>query len=174
MIISALAYFFSLMLSIVLGGLLTFFVKVIIAFALLPLIAIMAKNKRQTHTMGSPLVLTIDFLSNIFYGYMANRIGIWVFNYFEVPIDWFYPTFILVAFLWFDIQRLRRERARIKEIGEKEEGMRSRLPEELLQQQMQKFQKSDLIQDFNNARITGMIGKATGVILGAFNLIIGG
>lgn len=173
MLSSAVAYFFSLMLSIVLGGLLTFFVKVIIAFALLPLVAIMAKNKKQTHTMGSPLVLSIDFLSNIFYGYMANKIGLWVFAYLNVPIDWFYPTFILVAFLWTDIQRLRRERARINEIENKEENMRARLPEGILQQQMQKFHKDDLMQDFNNSRITGMIGKATGVILGAFNLIIG-
>ncbi len=173
MLSSAFAYFFSLILSVVLGGLLTFFVKVLIAFALLPLVAILAKNKQKIHTIGSPLVLTIDFLANIFYGYMANQIGIWVFTSWNVPIDWFYPVFILVAFLWFDIQRLRRERARLKAIDQKEEGLRARLPEGVLQQQMQKFDKADLLNDFNNSRITGMIGKATGVIIGAFRLILG-
>lgn len=171
MLTTALAYFLALILSIVLGGLLAFLVKALIAFALLPLLAIFSGGKSQKHTNGSPVVLTVEFLSNIFYGYMANSIGIWVFNWLEQPIDWFYSLFILIAFVGLDIQRMQKERKRLKMVSQ-EGGIRDRLPSQLFNKQMQEFREEDMLSAHKNTRITAIFGKVAGVLIGGLNLIV--
>lgn len=179
MLLSALAYFFAFGLTVILGGLITFFVKAILALTLFAILALVSSgSKRKVYGNESPQVLTIEFLSNIFYGYFANNIGIWVFNYLEVPIDWFYPIFMLFAFIWFDMTRMRNERLRIEKFDS--QGLRNRIPNELFPNgaadpetvEHAEINKENMISILKNLRMTGLFGKITGVIIGGLQLII--
>lgn len=181
MLSSALAYFFSLVLTVVLGGLLSFLIKAVLALVFVAFTAMLfSSGKRsKTYTNESYQVLTIEFLSNIFYGYLSNSIGIWVFNYMGVQIDWFYPVFMLVAFLWSDLTRMRNEQKQIeaadpndlqKQILMDIISSRTTNGEEL--PKLPEMNKSSMISVMKNTRMTALFGKIAGVIIGGLQLIV--
>lgn len=174
MLNSALAFCFSMMLTFILGGLLGFLLRFSLALLFIPLIALFTRRKEgntaPTVITSGPWILTIEFLANIFYGWFANYIGVWVFASMGVPIDWFYSFFVLFAFLWFDLKRIRTEKNQLKALEESE--FRERLPIELVNEEMHKMRADDFLNQRLNNRYTALFGKIAGVIIGGFNLIL--
>lgn len=132
----------------------------------------MFRKKRVGATVISsgPWILTIEFIANLFYGWFANYIGVWVFNSMGTAIDWFYPFLVMISFLWFDIQRIQQEKKRTKSFEDSE--LRERLPLELVNNEMHKFRMDNLMSDRVNSRVTALFGKFAGVVIGGFNLIL--
>jgi hypothetical protein len=173
MLNSALAFCFSMMLTFILGGLLGFLLRFSLALLFIPLIALFRRkeeNGSATVISSGPWILTIEFLANIFYGWFANYIGVWVFASMGVPIDWFYPFFVLFAFIWFDLKRIRTEKNQLKAI--ENNGLRERLPIELLKEEMQEIRPGNFLNQHLNNRYTALFGKIAGVVIGGFNLIL--
>jgi hypothetical protein len=171
MINTALALIFSMMLTFVLGGLLGLMIRFFLALMFLPLIAFFRKKDQKSTLISSgPWILTIEFLANIFYGWFANYIGVWVFRSMAVSIDVFYPLFILFAFLWFDLSRIQKEKLQLKSL--ENSGLRERLPIDLINEDMQKIRAGNFMNDHLNSRYTALFGKIAGVIIGGFNLIL--
>ena len=171
MLNTALALMFSMMLTFVLGGLLGLLIRFFLALMLLPLIAsFRKKDQKSTIISSGPWILTIEFLANIFYGWFANYIGVWVFRSMAVSIDVFYPLFILFAFLWFDLTRIQKEKSHLKSL--EYSGLRERLPLDLINEDMQKIRAGNFMNDHLNKRYTALFGKIAGVIIGGFNLIL--
>ena len=170
MLYPALAFIFSMMLTFFLGGLIGLFIRFMLALLFLPLIAFF-RNKNATNTVinSGPWILTIEFLANIFYGWFANYIGVWVFQSMDVRIDWFYPILVLFSFIWFDVNRIQREQKRIKAMGKS--NLNESLPIELINQDMNKLRLGNFLSDHLNSRYTVLFGKITGVIIGGYNLI---
>jgi hypothetical protein len=80
----------------------------------------------------------------------------------SVHIDWFYPFFVLLSFLWFDLNKIQNEKKRIKSL--ENSGLRERLPIELINQDMQKLRIGNFLSDHLNSRYTALFGKIAGVI----------
>ncbi len=183
-----------------------YLLTIFLAFTIIPVLAVLLRlalialfsrlywifNKKP-----SPAVLLqfsvriahpIGFLTSIFHGYVALWIGVILLRGMAVPLDWFLPTMLVLAFLWTGFRRIKRppEVALSKRLtttnslGEEttiilnpEEELLH--PEENMLQRQQnelKEQLKDKASEFMQGNtIIGLIGKVTGVLLATFNLV---
>ena len=170
MLYSALAFILSMLLTFFLGGFIGLFIRLVLALLFLPLIALFRnKNSGSAVISSGPWVLTIEFLANIFYGWFACYIGLWVFRSLNVPIDLFYPAMVLCSFLWFDLSRIQKEQKRIKSLDSS--GLNEQIPLELTNQDMSKLRLANFLSNHLNSRYTALFGKIAGVVIGGYNLI---
>ena len=170
MLYSAIAFLLSMMLTFFLGGLIGLFIRLVLGLLFLPLIAIFRNNKSNSIAItGGPWVLTIEFIANIFYGWFAIYIGVWVFRMLNVGIDFFYPLMVLCSFIWFDLSRIQKEQKRIKSLESKK--FESGMPFEINKQDFSRLRIANFLSNNLNSRYTALFGKIAGAIIGGYNLI---
>jgi len=170
MLQSGLAFFLSMVLTFILGGIIGLLLRLLLALLFLPLIATFAKNKSaNTIISAGPWILTIEFIANIFYGWFACYIGVWLFRVMNVSIDLFYPLMVICSFLWFDLSRIQKEQKRIKSL--ETSGLNEQQPYELMNQDMNKLRGANFLSNHLNSRYTALFGKIAGAIIGGYNLI---
>ncbi len=168
---SALAFLMSMILTFILGGLLGFGIRFFLAILFLPLITMLRKkDTNPTVIRSGPWILTIEFLANIFYGWFANYIGVWVFNSLGVTIDWFYPLTVFIGFIYFDLTKIHNEKKRLRELTDN--NLNEKLPIELINQEMKEHRQNNFLNEHLNSRYTALFGKLSGVVIGGFNLIV--
>jgi hypothetical protein len=170
MLQSGLAFFLSMLLTFIFGGIIGVLLRLLLALLFLPLIATFAKNKNaNTVISGGPWILTIEFITNIFYGWFACYIGVWLFRAMNVSIDLFYPLMVICSFLWFDLSRIQKEQKRIKSL--ETSGPNEQLAYELTNQDVNKHRVANFLSNHLNSRYTALFGKIAGAIIGGYNLI---
>jgi len=170
MLQSGLAFFLSMLLTFIFGGILGLILRLLLALLFLPLIATFAKNRSGNTVISSgPWILTIEFIANIFYGWFACYIGVWLFRALNVSIDLFYPLMVICSFLWFDLSRIQKEQKRIKSL--ETSGLSDQLPLELMNQDMNRLRVANFLSNHLNSRYTALFGKIAGAIIGGYNLI---
>jgi len=170
MLQSALAFFLSMVLTFILGGIIALFIRFMLALVFLPFIALFSKKKNsQTVINNGPWILTIEFVANLFYGWFSCYIGLWVFSALNVGIDIFYPLMVLCSFLWFDLSKIQKEQRRIKAL--ESSAINDQIPIELVNQEMKSLRATNFLNNHLNSRYTALFGKIAGAVIGGYNLI---
>lgn len=113
----------------------------------------------------------IDFVASITHGWMAVWLGRMMFREFDVTIDLFLPVSLLLLFLWSDFNRVRRRKQMISMKSE----FKVKISDELnITENMNAEQigiQEKMKEMVYSSSVITMIGKATGIILAAMNLI---
>lgn len=163
-----LAIFISLLLSTILGGLLTFFIKFLLAIFFIPFIAYFkGKNNKNIVVSTGPWILTIEFLSGIFFGYLTVYLGKWTFESFELKMDWLFPAFFTIFFIWFDLNRIRSDNFKFNFMLNKD--LKSGMADEQINLDAEK-QRSELLNHQTNMRYTALFGKLSGLLMNSVYL----
>ena len=163
-------------------SILAFLLTVILGFTIAALIAVLAKlilfvfsffiigQKKMVHHF-TKIAQPIDFIASIIHGWMAVWLGRMMFREFDVTIDLFLPVSLLLLFLWSDFNRVRRR----KQLIDVKSEFKVEISDELnitdnMSGEQISVQKQMKQMVYSSSVIT-MIGKATGIILAAMNLI---
>ncbi len=176
MILSLLfAAFLSLLLSILLGGLTTFFIKFLLALAFIPfLLYFKLQSKQESGSFviqSGPVILTIDFVSSLFYGWFSVQISSWSFSQLGIEMDSFFPLFLMVGIIWTDARSMMRERLRMKSYKPESFIYDEKETYNLDEVQQKKKSINNMLSEHANSRITSMIGKVAGTIIGITSLL---
>lgn len=132
----------------------------------------------------------VGFLTAIFHGYAALWMGTVLLRGMDVPVDWFLPALLTLAFLWWGSRHLQRPRhmaittgntiTTTNPAGEETTIILNPEQESTAQQNDPMYQvnerlKAQLkgqIRDFMKGNtVIGLIGRVTGVLLGGMYLI---
>ena len=162
------AIFISLLLSMILGGLLSFLLKLLIALFFIPLIVLFKRKTSSNIVINSgPWILTIEFITGIFFGAFTVYIGNWTYNSFGLTMDWLFPAFFVIFFVYFDFVKIRSDNTRFNILLNND--LRSKFGVENNNEDLEN-NREDMKNHQINMRYTALFGKLTGLLINCLHL----
>lgn len=131
----------------------------------------------------------LGFITAIFHGFVALWMGVVLFNGLDLNIDLFLPGILIFTFIWFGVKRVNNpakinvdnkitttnsdgEETTIIINPEAEESLSvEQDPMKMLNDQMKNQLKDQTKEFMQGNTIIGLMGKVTGVVLGAISYI---
>lgn len=181
---SALGYLLTLFMAFTIIPIVAFFMRVILVIIMTRIYWAFKSNKSPMDMFKFSIQLAqpVGFITAIFHGYAAVWMGVVFLKGLDVTVDWFLPIVLGVFFTWFGLQRLQsppdvKVESRIK-LGEQDTGDPDVVvidnDEEVknLNKDFQEKIKEQSKEMLLGNTIVGLIGKITGLVLGALKLVL--
>lgn len=181
---SALGYLLTLFMAFTIIPIVAFFMRVILVIIMTRIYWAFTSNKSPMDMFKFSIQLAqpVGFLTAIFHGYAAVWMGIVFLKGLDVAVDWFLPIVLGVFFTWFGLQRLKNPADIKVESSIKVNNQDTGDPDVVVienedeikninkdfQERMKEQSKEMLLGN----TIVGLIGKITGLVLGALKLVL--
>ncbi|WP_052598577.1 hypothetical protein [Aureispira sp. CCB-QB1] len=194
MFYSAIGYLLTLFMAFTIIPLVAFFLRMLLIMLFSRIYWGFTGNKSPVNLLQFSIKLAhpIGFTTAIFHGFAALWMGVVFFNGMDLKLDLFLPGILIFTFIWFGIKRINNP-AKVNVDNRitttDSEGQETTIiinpeiednltteplgqdPMKILNEQMKNQLKDQTKEFIQGNTIIGLIGKVTGVVLGAMSYI---
>jgi hypothetical protein len=198
---SAIGYLLTLFMAFTLIPLVAFLLRMLLIMLCSKIYWSVTKDKSPVNLLQFSIKLAhpLGFITAIFHGFAALWMGVVLFNGMGLKLDLFLPGFLLFTFIWFGIKRIGNP-AKVNVNGDVNRDVKNRItttnsegeettiiinpeieenqnlsteqdPMKMLNDQMKNQLKDQTKEFMQGNTIIGLMGKVTGIVLGAMSYI---